>query len=70
MQVGPAETRAAAAERLAEMARAVQKTRESELEAANQAVEAAESEARRLEEQVRQAIWPPSASTPRFGSRA
>ena len=47
--------KAAAAEQLAAEARGVQRTLEKQLEAANKAVEAAEAEAQRLEEEVRTA---------------
>ena len=51
--VQPAADKAVAAERLAAEARAAQRALERQLEAANAAVEAAEVEARRLEEEVR-----------------
>uniref|UniRef100_A0A7S2BG34 Uncharacterized protein n=1 Tax=Haptolina brevifila TaxID=156173 RepID=A0A7S2BG34_9EUKA len=51
--VGPAAEKAAAAEGLASEARAKQRAAEVNLEAANKVVEAAEAEARRLEEEVR-----------------
>ena len=54
--VEPAANKAAAAERLAAEARVNQRTLEKQLEAANAAVEAAEVEARRLEDEVRFSI--------------
>ena len=51
--VKPAEEKAKVAEKLAAEARAVQRTLEKQLEAANAAVEAAELEAQRLEDEVR-----------------